>query len=131
MSSELKARHDEFNQWVQYVRDPAQKQAEGIRVIEVKGASAEYEIAQLPNGFAIHWSLRCRNGGVSVPWMVLQTRKECLNAFTDAAQRHFAGEKILEKFDGGLFGFIEPEIDEARTKQQIAISNIVKRQRAN
>lgn len=131
MSPELKSRHEEHDKWVREVRDPAQENSEGYRVIEVKGASAEYEIAQLTKGYAIHWWVQFRCGshhGSSIPWMAMKTREECIQAFTDAVQDHFsqtvqsdaekkAQHSILEKIDGGLFGFIEPEVDEERTKQ--------------
>ncbi len=49
-SLELKAQNEEHNKGGREERDPAEENGEGLRVIEVDGALAVYEIAQLPDG---------------------------------------------------------------------------------
>ncbi len=145
MSPELKVRHEEHDKWVREVRDPAEEHGEGLRVIEVAGASVEYEIAQLPDGrYAIRSSFcyHCGNyHGSGSPWSALESREACLEIFVNRARNHF-GEKLLDgsvaekqrqaqkamlqALDGGLFGFVEPEVSQAATKRSREIQEFTK-----
>ena len=145
ISPELKAQHEEHDKWVRDVRDPAIENSEGLRVIEVDGASAEYEIAQLPDGrYAISSSLCYDCGdyhGSGSPWSALESREACLEAFMNRARSHFSeklpdgsvtdkqqqAQKVMSQaLDGGLFGFIEPEVSQAATKKSREIREITK-----
>lgn len=137
MSSELKARHDEFDTWVREVRQPAARANEGVRRIETRtrDAIAEYEIAPLPDGrwaLCTHMEYRTGDGrGIAWPWQEFGSRDECVAEFLSRAKRHFgceiptkpdeptsdgygaqrdARKEMLSLLSGeGLFGFIEPE----------------------
>jgi len=126
----LHERLKDFHEWVKTVRDPARLAAEGIRriITSNRKATAEYEIAQLPDSrHAARWHLSYNSGNMSghgAPWSAYANRDECVDAFLTAAQRHFGTEKnepdicesqreareqMIALLRGGLFGFIEPE----------------------
>lgn len=115
-----------FQEWATTVRDPAINASEGVRRLVAHGgkASAEYEIAQLPDSrFAIR--IRCQYdcgtmSGKGCPWTPFDTRQACLDYFLTTVRSHFEVERsvtsaqqqarrqMLELLGGGLFGFIEP-----------------------
>ncbi len=127
------ALYEKHERWITEVRDPAILASEGVRRIEVRNASAEYEIAHLPDGqWAMHTNLAFRAGdyeGSAMPWQTFSTREECVDTFLRRARKHFsrqirdrdnegeslssqkkAGVEMMKRLDGdGLFGFIEPD----------------------
>jgi hypothetical protein len=111
--------------WMRDVRDPAEKAAEGRRILTAGGATASYQIAQLPTGewaISIETRLKCVTG-MSIPWRVLPTREEAVAYFLEEARKFFEREKTLKKglaqnrtkmlelLSGkdSLFGWQEPE----------------------
>ena len=126
--------HAAFRAWVHQVRDPAEQASEGVRRLDCRGASAEYEIASLSNGkYALKYSLAYRCGDYwsrSTPWSEFESRESCIEAFLAAARGHFritscednrgvddrltssqkvARSKMQELLSSSeLFGFIEP-----------------------
>ena len=125
----LEVRQREFALWKLKVRDPAHNNSEGVRRIECDGATAEYEIAPLPNGkWAVRMSINYSCGncwGRSSPWSVFPTRRDCVDSFLNAARTHFKREfhpadsctsekqrrvrlEMIERLSDSLFGFIEP-----------------------
>ncbi len=124
---EFEQRRREFDEWVKNVRDPATKATEGVRTIGSRKihAEASYQIAPLPDGrFALKFSLEFHTGdthGHGSPWQAYDTREECVEAFLEAARKHFrprqgkgtqveAQRHMLALLtDTGLFGFTEPE----------------------
>lgn len=121
--------HERFHEWVRTVRDPATISTEGIRrlVTANRKATAEYEIAPLPDGrHAVRYSLSYESGNMSghgSPWSEHENREACVDTFLAAAQRHFereiserrisdsqqvARKQMLGLLNGGLFGFVEP-----------------------
>jgi len=143
-NAEMQDLHDRHDKWVREVRDLAKANSEGVREITVAGASAEYEIAPLPDGrFAIHWSFQysCGNcSGSSIPWVAIGTRDLCIEAFTKAARKHFARKLLdfsatgnqqqaqkamLQQLEVGLFGFVEPEVSTEATKRNAEIADFV------
>lgn len=122
-------RQRDFQEWATTVRDPARKASEGVRRLLESGgkASAEYELAQLPDGrFAIRMSCQYDCGtmsGRACPWTSFDTRQECLDYFLATVRNHFnvernvtpaqqqARKEMLKLLGGGLFGFIEPAPD--------------------
>lgn len=141
-SPDLQQRQDEFNKWVAEVRDPADQSSEGVRrlVTRCGKASAEYEVARLPNGrWALQTSVEYHTGdccSTSCGWAEIGTREECIAEFLLRARLHFrreissrAGESdettvqqqarlsmISLLRDDSLFGFMEPEIDQKLTR---------------
>lgn len=122
--------HQKFQEWVEQIRDPAKHASEGRRVVSAANgkASAEYEIARLPDGryaTRVCCEYRCGNfRGQSQPWSVFESREQCLEHALQIARQHFeptlsptncsdtqheARRQILEVLKGGLYGFIEPE----------------------
>jgi hypothetical protein len=125
--------HQDHEHWIREVRDPAIHASEGIRRIEVRNASAEYEIAPLHGGiWAMRTWMQFRTGsfsGSGTPWRPFQSREACLEEFLRLARRHFsrvipeidnegqnyapqikAGKEMMKRLEGdGLFGFIEPD----------------------
>lgn len=87
-----------FQEWAKNVRDPANQTTEGIRrlITANQKATAEYEIAPLPDGrFAVRWRLAYHSGNMSghgSPWSALPNRQTCVDAFLTAAQRHIGAE---------------------------------------
>ncbi len=73
------ALYEKHERWITEVRDPAILASEGVRRIEVRNASAEYEIAHLPDGqWAMHTNLAFRAGdyeGSAMPWQTFSTRE--------------------------------------------------------
>jgi len=127
-SDSLEDGQSAFRDWVATVRNPAREYSEGIRQLTVLNgaATADYEIALLPNGrwaISLHCIYRCGNcHGVGVPWSDFERREECLNFFLATARKHF-GHRIANDVSslqdraqvdmanllrGGLFGFMEP-----------------------
>ena len=129
--------HEEFDDWVAAVRDPASRATEGVRTIGSRKmkAEAQYEIAPLPDGrFAVIFNFAYHCGtchGHGSTWTAYDTREQCVDAFLTAARFHFNlpshGSHYQEEGDGlksqreaqtkmqkllegdGLFGFMEPE----------------------
>ncbi|APZ94527.1 hypothetical protein [Fuerstiella marisgermanici] len=124
----------EFEVWATTVRDPATRAAEGIRRITSKNckAVAEYNIAPLTDG---RWAVRIRCeyrcgdfSGTGSPWDDFPTRQSCVDAFLSQARRHFGQplcgsvanelqrrtrQQMLQQLtENGLFGFIEPDVDQ-------------------
>ncbi|MDP1797531.1 MAG: hypothetical protein Q8K78_08625 [Planctomycetaceae bacterium] len=131
-SDDLSARQADFQQWVREVREPANAAREGMRRIVVRDALAEYEIAPLlEERWAVRYGLEYQSGdchGHHAPWTAYPSRELCVAAFLDAARRHFGARLVgvaagvttqetartamLKQLrNGGLFGFIEPEVD--------------------
>jgi hypothetical protein len=83
--------------WEAEVRDPAEAASEGNRRIEVRGASAEYEIAPLPDGrwaLNMHLNYTCGDmSGRGIPWLPYPTRAACLDAFLSSARDYFKKPK--------------------------------------
>ena len=130
-----------FREWTEAVRDPANETTEGIRrlITANQKATAEYEIASLPDGrFAARWRLSYHSGNMSghgSPWSPHPDRQACVDAFLTAARRHSGIEirehkindsqhqaraQMLKLLKGNLFGFIEPEPERSpeKTPQQ-------------
>ena len=124
----LAERRATFQLWMETVRDPAQKESEGLREVIVlnRAARASYEIAPLPEG---RWAVtvRCEYHcghchGAGIPWTDFPSRDDCLEFFLNTARHHFGQLVGCDKSDlqrnaqtemnrllkGGLFGFIEP-----------------------
>jgi hypothetical protein len=129
LADNLEERTQNHEEWVKTVRDPASEMSEGERIQRTKGngASAKYEIAQLPDS---QWAIRtsfsydCGNiCGNATPWSEFPTREECINQFMIRANSFFdpeidstgnnrqrqARQEMLELLKGGLFGFVEPD----------------------
>ena len=124
----LEERQLAFRQWVENVRNPAQVNTEGSRELVVlhRAATAEYQVASLPNGrwaVTVHCSYHCGNcHGVGVPWTDFSKREECLEFFLMTARHHFksrldfdgsdlqklAQNEMRRELSDGLFGFVEP-----------------------
>jgi len=83
--------------WKREVRDPAEASPEPRVEIKVKGASASYRLAPLPDGrWAIQFDLAYQVGDVhghGSPWHAHADRQACLDAFLAAARQHFRGKK--------------------------------------
>ena len=125
----LEDRIKDHEEWVEAVRDPAYENSEGLRILRAGNgkATAEYEIAQLPNDrWAIRISLSYHSGnmeGVTNPWSDQDSRKDCLDQFESQTKEFFqkpidsggndlqrhARTEMLKHFSNSLFGFIEPE----------------------
>ncbi len=124
----LAERQAAFQLWIETVRDPAQRQSEGIRELIVlnRAATAGYEIAPLQTG---QWAVtvRCEYHcghchGTGIPWTDFPSRDECIEYFLNTARHHFgqpisfdgsdlqrnAQAEMNRLLKGGLFGFIEP-----------------------
>ena len=108
------------------MRDPAEKASEGKRRMAFGAATAEYEVARLPDGrFAIRYSCNVKfSCGTNCPGRAFPTREECVEYFRQRARTFFGMEKklrgdreaarrkILRLLAGqGLFGWAEPELD--------------------
>ena len=124
----LAERQAVFQLWTEMVRDPAQRQSEGVRELIVlnRAATASYEIAPLPNerwAITVGCEYRCGHcHGAGVPWTDYSSRDECIEFFLNTARHHFGqsigcdGSDLQRKaqaemnrlLTGGLFGFIEP-----------------------
>ena len=125
---------DEHEQWVKMVRDPAYEKSEGLRKLQVLNgkATAEYEVAPLPGDcWALTFSLSywCGNcEGFSTPWSEYESREACVEQFEHRAINFFgklidnggnevqkvARIEMLANFEGGLFGFVEPDVVEQK-----------------
>lgn len=126
----------EHQEWCETILDPAFASSEGIRRIEEGPASVEYEIAPLPDG---RWAVRyeCSHGiaGIHCPWGPYPTREAALDAFLTAGRAWFAREaigkeikaKMLRALSGGLFGFIEPNVDQQATEEHREIIAFIRR----
>ena len=140
-NTQQSAERSEFDTWVQTVRDPAEQASEGVRFLQTANgkATAEYEIAALPDGrYALSMHLEYHSGdcaGHGTPWQAFPTREECVQAFVEAAKRHFESRVILAASQAeaqaqmtrllegeGLFGFMEPEISRERTERRAEIA---------
>ena len=117
-----------FHLWIETVRDPAQRQSEGVRELIVlnRAATASYEIAPLPNerwAVTVRCEYHCGHcHGAGVPWTDYSSRDECIEFFLNTARHHFgqavghdgsdqqrnAQAEMNRLLKGGLFGFIEP-----------------------
>ena len=124
----LAERQAAFQSWIATVRDPAQRQSEGVRELIVlnRAATASYEIAPLPNerwAVTVRCEYHCGHcHGAGVPWTDFLSRDECIEFFLNTARHHFGqsigcdGSDLQRKalvemnrlLKGGLFGFIEP-----------------------
>ena len=124
----LAERQAAFHLWIETVRDPAQRQSEGVRELIVldRAATARYEIAPLPEGrWAITVGCEYHCGhchGAGIPWTDFLSRDECIEFFLNTARHHFgravghggsdqqrnAQAEMNRLLKGGLFGFIEP-----------------------
>jgi hypothetical protein len=136
--SELNVHH-QHDRWVTEVRDPANAASEGIRRIVASNnqASAEYEIAPLPDGrYALIVRLEYPGfSGSSTGWSAFPSRDVCIDRFLYVARRYFESEptgcasaghkqaqvEMRELLAGGLFGFEEPPIDVQRTASMAVI----------
>jgi hypothetical protein len=129
---EWESRHAAHATWVCTVRDPADIASEGVRRIVVRHAVAEYEVAPLPDGkWALRYGLEYLSGdcrGRYDPWTAYASREACIAAFLTSAREQF-GARLVGVADGvatqeaartamldrlrpgGLFGFIEPEVE--------------------
>jgi hypothetical protein len=142
LSPELQKLHDSFRRWIREVRDPANESSEGVRRLTThsNAASAEYEIARLSSGrYALQTSVSYHTddcSGVDCPWEEIGTRDECVAEFLRRAKAHFCGDSVsgaphndstsireqarlamLALLSGdGLFGFLEPEVDQERSR---------------
>lgn len=112
----------DFEEWKHSVREPAQKNSEGLRRVEEGLVGMEYEIGRLPDGrFAIRYALNAPQTGVSTPWRAYETREQCIDELLEKARFFFESHetlsdtqnlyrrKMMERLQGGLFGFEEPE----------------------
>ena len=126
----LPVRVQQFQAWVETVRDPAEQSTEGLRILQTKneGAVAEYEVAAISHHqWAIRLSLAYRCGdcrGMGVPWTAFSSREECIAFFLLLARRHFqvpqrpfesevqqaAQREMIGLLREGLFGFSEPAL---------------------
>ena len=124
----LEERKAAFRLWVATVRDPAQANTEGTRKLSVihGAATADYEIAPLPNGrwaVTVDCCYHCGNFcGIGTPWTEFASREECVESFLETARNHFGQKqdlhalslqkqaqlKMKRLLSSGLFGFIEP-----------------------
>ncbi|MCX7411254.1 MAG: hypothetical protein NTZ32_24520 [Planctomycetales bacterium] len=124
----LAERQAVFQLWTEMVRDPAQRQSEGVRELIVlnRAATASYEIAPLPNerwAVTVRYEYHCGHcHGAGVPWTEFPSRDECIEFFLNTARHHFgqsigcdgsdhqrkAQVEMNRLLKGGLFGFIEP-----------------------
>ena len=98
-------------------------------------ATAEYEIAPLTNGrWALHFAFSywCGNcEGFSTPWSEYESREACVEQFESRAKKFFgkpidnggnevqkvARIEMLTNFEGGLFGFVEPDVVEQKGRR--------------
>ena len=65
--------------WEETIRKPADQAAEGTRRIDCGSATAEYQLAHLPDG---RWAVRMKCNlefvtGTSIPWRAFATRELC------------------------------------------------------
>lgn len=129
----------EHQEWCETIRDPAFQSSEGIRRIEEGPASVEYEIAPLPDGrWAVRYECSCGISGVHCPWNPYPTREDALDAFLAAARAWFEREairseikdKMLRALSGGLFGFLEPNIDQKATEEHREIIGFIRQEMA-
>ena len=124
----LMERQAAFHLWIETVREPAQRQSEGVRELIVlnRAATASYEIAPLPNerwAVTVRCEYLCGHGqGAGVPWTEFPSRDDCVEFFLNTTRHHFGqqigfdGSDLQRKaqvemnrlLKGGLFGFIEP-----------------------
>ncbi len=132
INDELAKRHADFNEWREFVRDPANKLSEGERWIRSKDGKTTicYEIAPLSESrFAVRYQMTYGSGnmsGRSSPWSVYATRQDCIDVLLKDARCHFGRElvdsncnanqqlarnQMLELLESGLFGFIEPNVE--------------------
>jgi hypothetical protein len=113
--------------WMTDVRDPADNAREGKRCIECGRACGEYDLAEIPCGWAwraaanLGWMAAFRSGW---SYRVERTRDaargKALEMLVDTFSRwrcyreEFESDiaAILDRLDGGLFGFEEPRIEE-------------------
>jgi hypothetical protein len=129
---ELAKRQADFADWCNNVRDPAAELSEGVRWLRSKDGKTTicYEVAPLDaTRIAIRYRLEYGSGnmsGLSSPWSVHRSREACIDSMLNAARAHFerelvfdncnasqqeARKQMLELLDGGLFGFIEPDVE--------------------
>ncbi len=138
LAGDLEQRIADHKEWVLTIRDPADENSEGLRTFRTKNgwATAEYEIAPLPDGrWAIRISLAYHCGdhqGSAIPWVDFESRDECLENFLEHAKRFFSAEidnggsetqrtariEMLKYFEETLFGFEEPGVQEPKPIKQ-------------
>ena len=83
---------EDADAWMREVRDPANLTAGPPIEHRLGGARAEYQLAQIPLGWAWHCNLRHRDGsGGGTPWKAEATRVEALAA----AKRTPAGSWMI------------------------------------
>ncbi len=132
INDDLANRLADFADWCKFVRDPAYKLSEGQRWIRSKDGKTTicYEIAPLAESrFAFRYRMEYGSGsmsGLSSPWSVCSSRQECIDTMLRVAKGHFGRElvdnncnvtqqdarkQMLELLEGGLFGFIEPDVE--------------------
>ncbi|MCA9073717.1 MAG: hypothetical protein KDA93_01700 [Planctomycetaceae bacterium] len=116
----------EHERWCHEVRDPAQQNSEGSRIVMPANGKAlvEYEVAPLPNGeWAVRWAHRFLCGdvcGAGHPWTVHPTRDDCIELVLQTSRKMFSANgldkvqipiarEMLHLLGDGLFGFNEPE----------------------
>lgn len=123
-------RFEKYQDWINNVRDPANANSEGERLLQSANgkATASYEIAPLPDG---RWAIRMRCDyhcgccmGRGSSWATYDSREACIDYFLKIARNHFGQElqginctevqqqarrQMNDLLSDGLFGFIEPE----------------------
>jgi hypothetical protein len=124
--AELKQRHDDFDEWVRTVRNPATYNSEGPRVIKIGSCRFEYQLAPLPDGrYAARSDRQTDNSGGGSPWKAFPSRAEALEHVLTEARKSYdmsnsggcvtntdlvSGPKMLERLsNNSLFGFEEPD----------------------
>lgn len=114
-----------MERWKREVRDPAKENSEGSRVFKTKKCIAEYEIAQIPVGWAITMSMQFKIGdmaGIGTCWSWFESRTAALEHFIQTGKRHFKasefhseaqakeGQLMLKNFEVSMFDFVEPDV---------------------
>ncbi|WP_298865083.1 hypothetical protein [uncultured Gimesia sp.] len=141
LANNTEGRINEHEEWVKIVRDPAQKNSEGLRKLQADNgkATAEYEVAPLPDGgYAIRITLSYHCGdtqGTAIPWSEYDSREACINQFESRAKQFFqkpidnggneaqqvARKEMLKHFEDSLFGFVEPDVSE---EERVVTENV-------
>src|SRR5438876_577916 len=78
---------NQWDVWEETIRKPADQAAEGKRRIDCGSATAEYQLAHLPDG---RWAVRMKCNlefvtGTSIPWRSFATREEAVAFFQQQA----------------------------------------------
>jgi hypothetical protein len=127
ISPELQERQKQFTEWCE-TRDLAQAATEGPRRLAAGRAQAEYEIAPLPEGFAITCSFSLPDSGMGTPWISGTSREECIEYFLGLGRRFFAqNPEMLRLLSADtLFGWIEPNVDQGQMQSRAEVTAIIK-----